>query len=309
MRESNGESGRDREKRIHRDTNIEDVTKEGQTYEAERQRASKEEYRHPDEQDDYRILDRHNQPAGGSSQTYGDGRERGSRGIESGGDEPLSSANRGFGENDRRRHTHPNRDIENRNQEEMRRGDWRRPESRWGGSESESGIWGGYRQGPGADEGRTPFGRESSASGLERGSGYRRESGDESHNRWGQDREKRRRGPYTGVGPKGYQRSDERLKDEVCDRLAQDGEIDASDIKVEVKNREVTLSGTVESRTTKYNVEELVDDISGVKDIDNRIKVRRPGEDRAFLSEQNGPSIRKEDRKRSGETDVSPQRI
>jgi len=307
MRENNGERHRDRERRIHRQEDINEATRGGQTYEAERQRASAKEYRHPDEQDDYQILDRHNRPRDERSsgrERYGSGRERGQRGMGSEGGEPLSSAHRGFGENDRNRRDYPERDTG------QSWGGWGnigdRPESRWGGPESEPGRWTGSQHGMGSDEGRAPFGRESSAFGTERAGGFRRESGDESTSRWGRSRE-RQRGKFSGVGPMGYERSDERLHDEICDRLTEDGDIDASEIKVEVKNREVQLSGTVNDRTTKYNVEELVDDISGVKDIDNRIKVRKPGKDREYSTEQNGASNRKKEKR--SESEVRPQRI
>src|SRR5687768_5171077 len=39
-------------------------------------------------------------------------------------------------------------------------------------------------------------------------------------------------GRYAGRGPKGYQRSDERIKEEVCDRLTADPDVDALEIEV-----------------------------------------------------------------------------
>jgi hypothetical protein len=59
------------------------------------------------------------------------------------------------------------------------------------------------------------------------------------------------RGRFTGRGPKGYIRSDERIREDVSDRLEQHGEIDATEIEVRVSNGEVTLEGTVEDRRTK----------------------------------------------------------
>ena len=55
-------------------------------------------------------------------------------------------------------------------------------------------------------------------------------------------------GRYAGRGPKGYQRSDERLKEEVCEQLTADPDVDASDVEVSVQNGEVTLEGTVHTR-------------------------------------------------------------
>ena len=51
-------------------------------------------------------------------------------------------------------------------------------------------------------------------------------------------------GRHRGVGPKGYVRSDERIRELVCDDLMDDPWLDASRIEVAVKDGEVTLSGT-----------------------------------------------------------------
>jgi osmotically-inducible protein OsmY len=83
-----------------------------------------------------------------------------------------------------------------------------------------------------------------------------------------------RSGPYMGRGPKGYRRADERIKEDVCDRLTQHGQIDASDIDVQVQNGEVTLSGVVDDRPAKRMAEDVVESVSGVKDVHNQLKVR-----------------------------------
>lgn len=76
-----------------------------------------------------------------------------------------------------------------------------------------------------------------------------------------------------GKGPKGYQRSDERIREDVCERLSDDPEIDASDIEVQVKQGNVTLQGEVPSRYMKHRAEDCADACSGVKDVDNRIHI------------------------------------
>src|SRR4051812_34845855 len=53
---------------------------------------------------------------------------------------------------------------------------------------------------------------------------------------------------HRGRGPKDFRRSDTRIHDEVCERLTDDHFVDASEITIEVKESEVTLSGTVASR-------------------------------------------------------------
>lgn len=80
---------------------------------------------------------------------------------------------------------------------------------------------------------------------------------------------------YRGRGPKGYQRSDERVKEDLCERLSDDPQIDASDISIEVSGGRVTLSGEVEQRWMKHHVENLVDACAGVQDIDNQLRVAR----------------------------------
>jgi len=80
-------------------------------------------------------------------------------------------------------------------------------------------------------------------------------------------------GGFRGKGPKGYERSDERLKEMISERLTDDDHIDASDITVEVRNGEVTLTGTVDDRTMKFQAEELIERCGGVKDIHNHLRV------------------------------------
>jgi osmotically-inducible protein OsmY len=83
-------------------------------------------------------------------------------------------------------------------------------------------------------------------------------------------------GPYTGIGPRGYKRSDEDIFSDVCSRLTDHGDIDAREVDVQVDDGEVTVSGTVDSRRTKFMVEDTVDSVPGVTEIHNRLSVRRP---------------------------------
>ncbi len=80
-------------------------------------------------------------------------------------------------------------------------------------------------------------------------------------------------GPYEGVGPRGYQRSDERIADDVHSRLTRRGQIDARGVQVTVKDRVVTLTGTVHDRRQKRLAEDLVDSVPGVVDVNNRLKI------------------------------------
>lgn len=80
-------------------------------------------------------------------------------------------------------------------------------------------------------------------------------------------------GPFVGQGPRGYQRSDERIKEDACECLSQHGMIDARNIDVTVENGEVTLRGSVEDRQMKRRAEDAVDSVSGVRDVHNEIRV------------------------------------
>jgi len=80
-------------------------------------------------------------------------------------------------------------------------------------------------------------------------------------------------GPHRGRGPKAYSRSDERIRDDVNDRLTDDPFLDASHVEVLVEGGEVTLSGIVSSRSDKRRAEDLADNVSGVKHVQNNLRV------------------------------------
>jgi osmotically-inducible protein OsmY len=80
----------------------------------------------------------------------------------------------------------------------------------------------------------------------------------------------------TGSGPKGYTRSDERVLEEVCDRLEASGH-DWSEVEVKIADGEITLSGTVTERSMKYEAEQRADGVRGVLDVINQIRVKKAG--------------------------------
>ncbi|MFY9552181.1 MAG: BON domain-containing protein [Thermoanaerobaculia bacterium] len=82
-----------------------------------------------------------------------------------------------------------------------------------------------------------------------------------------------RQGRFTGKGPKGYKRSDERIKEDVSEALERDGDLDASEIEVVVAYGEVTLEGMVPDRQSKRLAEDLVEDLPGVKQVHNRLRI------------------------------------
>jgi hypothetical protein len=82
-------------------------------------------------------------------------------------------------------------------------------------------------------------------------------------------------GPYSGMGPRSYVRSDQQIYEDVCERMTRDGELDASDIEVDVKNGEVNLNGEVPDRRAKRLAEDISDSVSGVQDVHNRLQIRQ----------------------------------
>ncbi len=107
---------------------------------------------------------------------------------------------------------------------------------------------------------------------------------DEVSSWFGDDDAKRRRsnekinsGGHKGKGPKDYKRSEERIREDVCDRLSDDDMLDATDIQVQVQENEVVLTGTVNEREQRRYAEDLVESISGVSHVQNNIRVNRGG--------------------------------
>jgi osmotically-inducible protein OsmY len=81
---------------------------------------------------------------------------------------------------------------------------------------------------------------------------------------------------YRGIGPRGYRRDDARIHDDVCDVLADNDALDASDITVTVQEGVARLSGSVPHRMMKRLAEELAEGCSGVRDVENALRVGVP---------------------------------
>jgi len=99
-----------------------------------------------------------------------------------------------------------------------------------------------------------------------------RQQADEEHS-WSEPSAWYGEGRHRGLGPKGYVRSDERIRELVCDDLMDDPWLDASGIEVTVKDGEVTLSGTVEDRDAKRWAEDVAEHTGGVKHVQNNLRV------------------------------------
>ena len=134
-----------------------------------------------------------------------------------------------------------------------------------------------YRRG---DEGRyrDQYNLERYDRGGERG--FFERAGDEVRSWFGDEEAERRRRmdqrrsqSFAGRGPRGYRRSDERIREDVNDLLTDDWWVDASDIEVSVSDGVVTLSGRVDTREDKRRVESIVEDVRGVTDVSNQLRV------------------------------------
>lgn len=82
-----------------------------------------------------------------------------------------------------------------------------------------------------------------------------------------------RREDHRGRGPRNYQRSDDRIREDVSERLSDDVRVDASEIEITVQNREVTLTGAVRDRNEKRWAEDIAESVSGVTHVQNNLRV------------------------------------
>jgi osmotically-inducible protein OsmY len=84
-----------------------------------------------------------------------------------------------------------------------------------------------------------------------------------------------RSGEHRGRGPKGYRRSDERIREDINDRFTDNDFLDASDIEVIVSEGEATLTGIVKDRNSKRLAEDIAERVSGVRNVENRLRVQQ----------------------------------
>ena len=79
--------------------------------------------------------------------------------------------------------------------------------------------------------------------------------------------------PRQRRGPKNYVRSDERIKDEIYERLTREQRIDASDVTIEVEGGTARLYGSVAHRQMMHWIEDIAADCHGVNDVENKLTV------------------------------------
>jgi osmotically-inducible protein OsmY len=87
-------------------------------------------------------------------------------------------------------------------------------------------------------------------------------------------------------GPKGWVRPDERILDELCERIVRAG-VDASALEVSVEAGEVSLTGELGTRKERRCVMDLAERILGVVAVDAEIRVREVAE--VEEPEESGP--------------------
>jgi hypothetical protein len=79
-------------------------------------------------------------------------------------------------------------------------------------------------------------------------------------------------GPHVGRGPRDWRRTDERIREDVCQWMSDDPRLDAREIEVRVHDGEVTLEGRVEHRGVRRLAEDIAAAVPGVRDVFNRLK-------------------------------------
>lgn len=167
--------------------------------------------------------------------------------------------------------------------------------------------WGESRPSGGSDRyaGRQPYAQSYGRDypGTSAGtSGYDEELGYRSPRRWSDDDDDRDQGEEHGalynlghrIGeavsnffghddddidkrnvPRGYTRTDERIRDQICERLTFTSGVDVGEVSVDVDKGKVTLSGTVHQRSQKYAIEDIADNTFGVTEVENNIRVEK----------------------------------
>lgn len=139
---------------------------------------------------------------------------------------------------------------------------------------SYGGGTGTYGGGAGGSQGYGEDYRDHGYASRQHERGFLQRAGDEVASWFGdEDAARRREQDHRGRGPADYTRSDERIREDANDRLTEDWRVDASRISVTVENGEITLSGTVTRREDKRRAEDIVEDMSGVKHVQNNLRV------------------------------------
>lgn len=140
-----------------------------------------------------------------------------------------------------------------------------------------------WERGFGRTYGQREFGRENERSGsgereFERGYGGQQPQQQGRAFGGGTDYGYRRdERDFTGRGPRNFKRSDDRIKEEACEVLTRERFVDASNVDIEVRDAIVYLRGAVDDREQKRRAEDVVDNITGVHEVRNELRVAQRG--------------------------------
>lgn len=97
---------------------------------------------------------------------------------------------------------------------------------------------------------------------------------------WMDERADARSGPHAGRGPRGWSRTDARVREAVSEALMEDPLLDAREIEVQVDGGVVTLSGEVPGGSDVHRAEQLARRCGGVGEVRNDLQVHgRPRRD------------------------------
>jgi hypothetical protein len=78
----------------------------------------------------------------------------------------------------------------------------------------------------------------------------------------------------------------------VSEALSRHGHVDASEITVEVRGGEVILTGTVDSREAKREAERAVENESGVREVQNQLRVQERKAESQYQGSESATSQR-----------------
>ncbi len=116
--------------------------------------------------------------------------------------------------------------------------------------------------------------------------GWMERAGDEVASWFGDEEAAARRDlDHRGRGPKGYVRSDDKMLEDVSERMFHDPLLDASNIELSIADGELTMDGSVDSRRAKRRAEDLADSVAGIGHVQNNLRVD-DSRNRTFAGDQ-----------------------
>jgi hypothetical protein len=80
-------------------------------------------------------------------------------------------------------------------------------------------------------------------------------------------------GPFAGVGPKHYARTDPRILEDVCNLLTAHGELDVADVDVHCRDGIIRLEGSAPDRRTRLMIGQVANSVLGVQRVSNELTV------------------------------------